>query len=295
MSPGKALTGCLVRRTLRRCDTGFQKSLAQGPPRQRYTKLLSSSEGVPPGGKIQNFTNREVAPQPRDQLVSSWAQRKARHQDEFSTCTSIVTSLRLQTAQYPSLQSGDGALRFGVITNVRCWAPFWAEVPPQYFTDVSAGNTTGITLFCIMRLRQDKVGLLFFLYTWIRASWIEFNNCPTRCNLFSLLCFCMQLYMFRVFTPIIRSSYNCNYSFWYWLTGSATIRSRCYIYIYIYTWVRVTWIEFNNYPTRCDIFSLLCFCRQLYMFRVLTPIIRSSYNYNYSFWYWLTAMNKICC
>ena len=54
-------------------------------------------------------------------------------------------------------------------------------------------------------------------------------------------------------------------------------------------------IEFNNCPTRCDLFSLLCFCRQLYMFRVLTPIIRSSYNYNYSFWYWLTAMNKICC
>ena len=33
------------------------------------------------------------------------------------------------------------------------------------------------------------------------------------------------------------------------------------------------------------LFSLLYFCRQLYMFRVLTPIIRSSYNYNYSFWY----------
>jgi len=45
----------------------------------------------------------------------------------------------------------------------------------------------------------------------------EFNNCPTRCDLFSLLHFCRQLYMFRVLTPIIRSSYNCNYSFWYWL------------------------------------------------------------------------------
>ena len=29
----------------------------------------------------------------------------------------------------------------------------------------------------------------------------EFNNCPTRCNLFSLLHFCRQLYMFRVLTP----------------------------------------------------------------------------------------------
>jgi len=32
--------------------------------------------------------------------------------------------------------------------------------------------------------------------------------------------------MFRVLTPIIRSSYNCNYSFWHWSVGSATILSR---------------------------------------------------------------------
>jgi len=63
----------------------------------------------------------------------------------------------------------------------------------------------------------------------------------------------------------------------------------------LYTWVCAPWIEFNNCPTRCDLFSLLYFCRQLCMFRVLTPIIRSSYNCNCSFWYWLTAMNKICC
>ena len=37
------------------------------------------------------------------------------------------------------------------------------------------------------------------------------------------------------------------------------------------------------------VFSSLHFCRQLYMFRVLTPIIRSLYSYNYSFWYWLTG------
>jgi len=30
-------------------------------------------------------------------------------------------------------------------------------------------------------------------------------------------------------TPIIRSSYNCNYSFWHWSTGSSTIRSRCWV------------------------------------------------------------------
>jgi len=46
-------------------------------------------------------------------------------------------------------------------------------------------------------------------------------------TVFSLLHFCRQLYMFRVLTPIIRSWYSCNYSFWHWSTGSATIRSRC--------------------------------------------------------------------
>jgi len=51
-------------------------------------------------------------------------------------------------------------------------------------------------------------------------------------------------------------------------------------------------LEFNNCPRRCDLLSLLHFCRQLYMFRVLIPTIRSSYSCNYSFWYWLTAMNK---
>jgi hypothetical protein len=50
----------------------------------------------------------------------------------------------------------------------------------------------------------------------------KLNNCLTRFDLFCLLLFCRQLYMFRVLTPIIRSSHNCNYSFWYWLTGSTT-------------------------------------------------------------------------
>ena len=66
-----------------------------------------------------------------------------------------------------------------------------------------------ITLF----LAKKKTKISSLLYTWFRASWIEFNNCPTRCDLFSLLHFCRQLYMFRVLKPINRSSYNCNYSF----------------------------------------------------------------------------------
>ena len=69
-----------------------------------------------------------------------------------------------------------------------------------------------------------------YIHTWVRSSWIEFNNCPTRCDLFNLLHFCRQLYMFRVLTPIMRSWYSCNYSFWHWSTGSTTIRSRCWVF-----------------------------------------------------------------
>ena len=48
-------------------------------------------------------------------------------------------------------------------------------------------------------------------------------------TVFSLLHSCRQLYLFRVMTPIIRSWYSCNYSFWQWLTGSITISSRCWV------------------------------------------------------------------
>ena len=48
-------------------------------------------------------------------------------------------------------------------------------------------------------------------------------------TVFSLLYFCRQLYMFRVLTPIITSSYNCNHSSCHCSTRSTTIRSRCWV------------------------------------------------------------------
>ena len=48
-------------------------------------------------------------------------------------------------------------------------------------------------------------------------------------TVFSLLYFCSQLYIFRALTPITSSLYNCNYSFWHWLTGSTTICSCCWV------------------------------------------------------------------
>jgi len=68
-----------------------------------------------------------------------------------------------------------------------------------------------------------------FVYSWECASWIKFSNCQKDATVFSLIHFCRQLYMFRVLTPIIRSSYSCNYSFWHWSTGSDTVSSRCWV------------------------------------------------------------------
>ena len=100
--------------------------------------------------------------------------------------------------------------------------------PPvgQFVIQRLPSGASFITALCILTQGKTPTSRRT-LYTWVRASWIEFNNCPTRCDLLSLLYFCRQLYMFWVQTPIFRSSYNCNYSLWYWLTGSATIRSRC--------------------------------------------------------------------
>ena len=52
------------------------------------------------------------------------------------------------------------------------------------------------------------------------TSWIIVHQ---DVNVFSVLYFCRQLYMFRMLTPIIRGSYNCNYSFQHWSTESTTI------------------------------------------------------------------------
>jgi len=81
------------------------------------------------------------------------------------------------------------------------------------------------------------------------------------------------------------------------------VNNKYYLAVSLLTWF--AWIclkpqffffsEFNNCPTRYDLFGLLHFCRQFYMFQVLTPIIRSWYSCNYGFWYWLTVMNKIRC
>ena len=56
-----------------------------------------------------------------------------------------------------------------------------------------------------------------------------------------------------------------------------------FIYVLIYCLQ-----EMHGATIKSDLFSLLHFCKQLYMFWMLTPIIRSSYSCNYSF-------SQCCC
>jgi len=55
-------------------------------------------------------------------------------------------------------------------------------------------------------------------------------------TIYSLLCFCKLLYMFRVVPPpIIRSAYKCNYSIWHWLNR--------------YWYLPLSWKSWNPVPT----------------------------------------------
>jgi len=72
---------------------------------------------------------------------------------------------------------------------------------------------------------------IYFIYFYIHGYVHRESNLiivQKNVTVFSLLYFCIQLYMFRVLTPIIRSSYNCNYRISHWSTGSTAIRSRCW-------------------------------------------------------------------
>ena len=103
------------------------------------------------------------------------------------------------------------------------------------------------------------------------SNWIIVQQDATA---FCLLHICKKLYMFRVLTPIIRSSYDCNYSFWHWSTGSATISFRCRVR---------TAFQLND---RCTSFwwwvSTPETCRAVYVYVI--NWIQSHLLGNYSIW-----------
>jgi len=135
--------------------------------------------------------------------------------------------------------------------------------------------------------------IFFFSYSWFRASWIELKNLYTWVG-------ASWIELNNLYTWVRASWIELN-NLYTWVSASWTELNNLYTWVRaswielknLYTLIHESWIEMNNYPTRCDLFSLLYFCRQLYMFRVLTPIIRSWYSCNYSFWYWSTWSTNI--
>ena len=85
--------------------------------------------------------------------------------------------------------------------------------------------------------------------------------------------------MFRVLTPIIRSWYSCNYSFWYWLTGSTAIRFRC--------WVPTQ--KWERMVVDLLVLVLADGSRSTSSSRSTTGTSTS----NYIFWYWLTGSTTV--
>ena len=52
----------------------------------------------------------------------------------------------------------------------------------------------------------------------IKSRRVYVDNCPTRCDYMQFIFCCDLLYMFQAVTPpIIRRTYDCIYSIWYWL------------------------------------------------------------------------------
>ena len=104
------------------------------------------------------------------------------------------------------------------------------------------------------------------------------------------------LHVSGITAPIVRSIKNC----------TRRLRYRSY---YLYHFSPPTWSDRDWFvrvacaqkkkrrwiivPKDANVFSFLYFCSQLYMFRVLTPNIRSWYSCNYSFWHWSAGSANI--
>jgi len=100
--------------------------------------------------------------------------------------------------------------------------------------------------------------------------------------IFSFFTFTVFLYMFRTGWSIIRRI-KCLIT----QTASGTVPSVVDVSC-VAVAVRLSIIVQQD----ATIYSLLYFCKLLYMFRLVTPrIIRSTYNYNYSIWHW---SNRLC-
>jgi hypothetical protein len=94
-------------------------------------------------------------------------------------------------------------------------------------------------------------------HTWTYKTIVSFSIIVQQdATIHSLLYFCKLLFMFRVVTPpIIRSTYNCNYTIWYWSNRL------CYLPLSWKVWNISTIAEGSRAgltSTRCCNYSYMC-------------------------------------
>jgi hypothetical protein len=68
-----------------------------------------------------------------------------------------------------------------------------------------------------IRFTYGKSMNTLFLCSWVRASWINVNNCPTKCDFVQFLFTTNCSSRFgRYLHPSSGARVNCNYSIWHW-------------------------------------------------------------------------------
>jgi len=100
-----------------------------------------------------------------------------------------------------------------------CLRGFYVSAKQGFGLDVRlrSSNGTGPKGWIQVHPKRQRISI-HILCSWLRASLIYINDCPTRCNTKQSIYYsASSLYMFRVSTTrIIRSTRNCNYSLRYW-------------------------------------------------------------------------------
>ena len=79
-----------------------------------------------------------------------------------------------------------------------------------------------------LNYRRVRETILRILYSWFRGSWINVNNCPTRCDFmqFYYIYANSSTYFGWYLHPSSGAHVNCNYSIWHWSNRITTFRSR---------------------------------------------------------------------
>jgi hypothetical protein len=152
---------------------------------------------------------------------TSWKYPWKRRPRQMWTSKTLTSNPNIQTPVLQKYQCGMDInavrlpLALSVEEIVRARGKNWCEEPVRSYRLLlllaDPGNPCG---------RKFRTLLADYICeTWHVRKVLVFLSIIVQqdATMYSLLYFCKLLYMFRVVTPpIIRSTYNCNYSIWHW-------------------------------------------------------------------------------